>query len=513
MSGATRLGVGGLPAGGGAALAGHDAGRYAACLVARALGGTVDVGWIAELRARLQDRRVDLDALLRAVVDEATRRLDADRGTLYLVDHARGELVSRVAHLPEIAEIRLKIGEGVAGMVASTGAVVNAPRTDAVVAERIDAITGYRTRSLLAVPLVEGGVVNGVLQLLNKRVGPFDPDDERHLGAIAGQVVALLAATSLRSQLHPGHPHALAFRFNHIVGESPTMRLVYDRTDRAARTEATVLVRGESGTGKELIARAIHDNSARRDGPFVKVDCAALPETLVENELFGHERGAFTGADRPAEGKVHAAQGGTLFLDEIGELPLAVQGKLLRLFQDRSFVRVGGTRVEPANVRIVSATHRALEGAAGFRQDLYYRVRVVEIALPPLRERGHDDLDRLIDHFLFEAGRKHGRPDLRLAQAARARLHAWHWPGNVRELENRMEAAVVLAAGPAIAADDLDISAGERPFAPGGTLEEMERAYIRHVLAACGGNRSQAARTLGVARNTLARKLGEAEEG
>jgi Nif-specific regulatory protein len=476
--------------------------------VARALGGTVDVGWIAELRARLTDRRVDLDALLRAVVDEATRRLGADRGTLFLVDHARGELVSRVGHLPEIAEIRLKLGEGVAGHVASRGAVLNVPRSGGPFTDRIDAITGYRTRSLLAVPVREGDVVVGVLQLLNKD-GGFDGADERHLVAIAGGIAALLAATSLRSQLQPDHARALGFRFNHIVGESPAMRAVYDRTDRAARTDATVLVRGESGTGKELIARAIHDNSSRRDGPFVKVDCAALPENLVENELFGHERGAYTGADRPAEGKVHAAQGGTLFLDEIGELPLSVQGKLLRLFQDRSFVRVGGTKVESANVRFVSATHRALEGSPTFRQDLYYRVRVVEIALPPLRERGHDDLDRLVDHFVFELGRRHGRPGLRLSQAARARVHGWSWPGNVRELENRVEAAVVLAAGPVIEAEELEIGGGEPAFQPMGTLEEVERSYVRLVLQRCGGNRSEAARVLGIARNTLARKLGE----
>jgi len=478
----------------------------------RALGGAVDVGWIAELRARLVDRRVDLDALLRAVVDEATRRMGADRGTLYLVDHARGELVSRVAHLPEMAEIRLRVGEGVAGHVAATGAVVNAPHMgEPKQVDRIDAITGYRTRSLLAAPVFGrgGGAVIGVVQLLNKQAGAFDAPDERHLVALAAQLAELLDATSLRSQLHPASPHALAFRFNHIVGESPTMRAVYDRTDRAARTEATVLVRGESGTGKELIARAIHDNSARRDKPFVKVDCAALPESLVENELFGHVRGAYTGADRAAPGKVHAAAGGTLFLDELGELPLGVQGKLLRLFQDRDFVRVGGTQPEPADVRLVCATHRALEGAPGFRQDLYYRIRVVEIVLPPLRERGHDDLDRLIDHLLFEAARRHGRPGLTLAPAARARLHGWRWPGNVRELENRIEAAAVLAAAAVIQADELElpVEEGRAGFVPTGTLAEVERAYIQHVLDRCGGNQSEAARVLGIARNTLARRV------
>ncbi len=487
-------------------------GGYAASVAQRVLGGQVDVGWIGELQGRLRDRRVDLDALLRALVDEVTRRLDADRGTLYLVDHARGELLSHVAHLPEIAEIRLKLGEGVAGHVASSGELLNVPGSEGSFADRIDAITGYRTRSLLAAPLRDkAGVVIAVLQVLNRRTGRFTAEDEAHLAEMSSQIAELLAATSLRSQLHADAPHPLAFRYNHIVGGSPAMRQVYDRTDRAARTEATVLIRGESGTGKELIARAIHDNSARRDGPFVKVDCAALPESLVENELFGHERGAFTGADRATEGKVHAAAGGTLFLDEIGELPLPVQGKLLRLFQDRAFVRVGSTRTEAANVRIVSATHRALEGSPQFRQDLYYRVRVVEINLPPLRERGHDDLDRLVDHFLFEACRRHGRT-LRLTPAARARLHGWRWPGNVRELENRVEAAVVLALGPEVLADEIELPVvTEEVFKPMGTLEEVELAYIRHVLGRCNGNRSQAAKILGIARNTLARRLGEPE--
>ena len=427
-----------------------------------------------------------------------------------LLDHARRELVSRVAHLPEIAEIRLRVGEGVAGKVAGSGRPLNVPRTDPTFLDRYDALTGYRTQSLLAVPVRDGGgALIGVLQLLNKRDGLFGDEDERHLAAVADQIAGLLAATSLRSQLHPDHPHPLGFRFNHIVGDAPLMRLVYDRTDRAARTEATVLIRGESGTGKELIARAIHDNSARRDGPFVKVDCAALPEQLVENELFGHERGAFTGADRAAEGKVHAARGGTLFLDEIGELPLAVQGKLLRLYQDRTFVRVGSTREEPADVRIVSATHRTLDGSQSFRQDLYYRVRVVEISLPPLRERGHEDIDRLTDHFVFEAGRRHRRPGLKLSAAARAKIHGWSWPGNVRELENRLEAAVVLANGSTIEAEDLELPGDNAEFVAQGTLAEVERAYVRHVLRRCGGNQSEAARVLGISRNTLARKLEE----
>ena len=478
---------------------------------------------LADLEHQIADRQVDLDDVLRRIVDEVTRRLDADRCTLYLVDHARRELISRVAHLPEIAEIRLRIGEGVAGWVAETGETLNVPRgtQDPRFTKRIDQVTGYRTTSLLAAPIVDGGVVVGVLQVLNKRGGgAFEPSDERTLAEFAERALRVLDATSLRSQLRPGVRLPLSFRFNHIVGESAAMQLVYDRTQRAARTTATVLVRGESGSGKELIARAIHHNSARHEGPFVKVDCAALPEALIENELFGHERGAFTGADRQTEGKVQAAQGGTLFLDEVGELPPQVQSKLLRLLQERTFFRVGGNQPQTADVRFVCATHRDLEGdveTGKFRKDLYYRLRVVEIFLPPLRDRGPADLDRLAEHFLFECARKHHLSEKKFTADARARLHAHRWPGNVRELEHVIESAVVMAPGDEVTADLLPIgppaaatvASGDVFSTPIRSLAEVERDYVAHVLRACGGNRSEAARRLGIGRNTLARKIGE----
>ncbi len=489
---------------------------------------------------------VDLEEVLRQVVDEVVIRLGADRGTLYLVDHVKGELVSRVAHLPELAEIRLKLGEGVAGRVARTGEVVrvdDAPR-DARVQSSIDRLTGYQTERMLAAPVRApapdgAGPVVGVLQVLNKLDGPFDAADERRLVGLAREVGELLDRTSLRSQLRPEGRLPLAFRFNHIVGESSVMRDVYERTARAARTEATVLVRGESGSGKEAIARAVHWNSPRKDGPFVKVDCAALPEALVENELFGHERGAFTGADRTVDGKVAMAEKGTLFLDEIGELPLAVQGKLLRLVQERSFLKVGGREPQAVDARLVAATHRDLEAdvqAGRFRADLYYRLRVAQIDVPPLRTRGAADLDRLIDHFLYELGRRHGRPEVTLSPGARQALHAHMWPGNVRELEHAVEGAVVMSPKPTIEREHLSLapapSAGPAPAAaamapppppaappaqgefrtPVRTLREVERAYLDHVLATCNNNRSQAARVLGIGRNTLLRKLAARDE-
>jgi Nif-specific regulatory protein len=465
---------------------------------------------------------IDIDRVLADVVDRVARRFDADRATLYLVDHAARELVSRAAHLPEISEIRLHLGEGIAGWVGQEGEAIRlgATDTDDRWTGRIDAATGYSTRSMMCVPVrSRDSVIIGVVQVLNRHAGDFSPTDLRDLERAARHLAEMLDESSLRGQLRPDADKPLSFRFNFIVGQSPAMQAVYERIERAATTEATVLLRGETGTGKELFARAIHFNSPRRGAPLVKVDCAALPESLVENELFGHERGAFTGADREAHGKVAAANGGTLFLDEIGELPLTAQGKLLRLLQDRTFVRVGGTEPRPANLRFVCATHRDLEQMVAegrFRDDLYWRLRVVEIEVPPLRRRGHLDLDRLVDHFLYEHGRRHGR-DVRLSDEARAAIHAHPWPGNVRQLEHCIESAVVLAAGPVIAADQLSLGAppGRSALPPDAfvtpprPLAEVERDYIAHVLALCNGSRTVAARRLGIGRNTLARKLKE----
>jgi Nif-specific regulatory protein len=255
----------------------------------------------------------------------------------------------------------------------------------------------------------------------------------------------------------------------------------------------------------------------------VTVDCATLPEQLIENELFGHERGAFTGADQTADGKVLAANGGTLFLDEIADIPSTSQGKLLRLLQERAYSRVGGTKAIRADVRFVSATHRDLERqveSGQLREDLYYRLCVVQIAIPPLRSRGAADLDRLIDHFLFEFKRSHSRPKLSLSDPARRALHLHVWPGNVRELRNCLEASVVLASGPVIAPIHLRFVPGTSVSqVPGSNtpldafvseiqpLKELETAYVKHVLEACDGNRSAAARVLGIGRNTLLRKL------
>jgi Nif-specific regulatory protein len=472
--------------------------------------------------APLLSREVDLDVLLEHLLDQITQAVAADRGTLYLIDPEAQELYSRAAHLPELKQIRLKLGQGIAGTVAATGEAVILPRVeeDKRFFREIDRLTGYRTRSVLAAPLTDRkGRVIGVAQVLNGRRGGFSADDLAELKRLCGEAALAIENTSLYAQVRsrdkrPSMPPR--YRYNRVVGESPAMVGVYERVQKSAATSATVLVRGESGTGKELIARAIHYNGARKDGPFIKLDCTTLPPTLIENELFGHERGAYTGADARTQGKCELADGGTLFIDEIGELPLGLQPKLLRFLQDREFERVGGSRTKTADVRVVAATHRDLEAMVGrgdFREDLYYRLKVVQIALPPLRERGDDDVLRLAEHFLEVFGKKHGK-SLTFTAAARARLTRHRWPGNIRELENCVESALVLCEGSEITAEQLSLpqSTGAPPstraaaFRP-RSLAEVEREHILATLEAAEGNRSRAAALLGIGRNTLQRKL------
>jgi DNA-binding NtrC family response regulator len=302
-----------------------------------------------------------------------------------------------------------------------------------------------------------------------------------------------------------------------IIARSPEMQRVLALVARVAPSDATVLIQGESGTGKELIAKAIHQASPRASHPFVAVNCAALPEPLLESEIFGHVKGAFTGAVAAKRGLLEEAQGGTFFLDEIGEMPPSLQVKLLRALQEREIRRVGATQPIVLNVRIVAATNRDLGQAirdGRFREDLYYRLNVVPVVLPPLRER-REDIPVLAEHFLSRASERHGRT-LRLAPAATARLLSYAWPGNVRELENAIERASILANGELVGPEDLPphiasgAGLGPAPTLPAQqNLAEVEKAHILQTLERCGWNHSRAAEALGIGRTTLWRKLKE----
>jgi len=297
-----------------------------------------------------------------------------------------------------------------------------------------------------------------------------------------------------------------------MIGDSPKMQRVIDLVARVADSQASVLIRGESGTGKEMVARLIHGNSPRKDGPFVAINCAALPETLLESELFGIERGVATGVDaRP--GKFELAKGGTIFLDEVGDIPLALQAKLLRVLQEREVEKLGGRRRIPIDVRILAATHRDLEQMiekTEFRQDLYYRLKVVEIVLPPLRDR-KEDIPKLVRFFLDKYGKREGLSDVRITQEALQKLMRYPFPGNVRELENLVEGSLALTTDPVI--DPGDLALPESASGAGGvemltdfpSLNELERRYVTRVLTYTKGNMSKAAKILGVDRKTLYR--------
>jgi DNA-binding NtrC family response regulator len=304
--------------------------------------------------------------------------------------------------------------------------------------------------------------------------------------------------------------------FRGVEARSPAMRGVLERVRRVAPMRSTVLVLGESGVGKELIARSIHFNSPRREEPFIALNCAAMPSNLIESELFGHEKGSFTGAHSRARGKFEIANRGTLFLDEVGELDPATQAKLLRVLEEREFMRIGGNQSIHVDVRVITATNANLEEMVArklFRRDLYYRLKVVTIRVPPLRER-RQDIPGLVETFLDQLSRANAVPTKTVTPEALAALQAYYWPGNVRELKNLLESVLVSDTRPEIHPDDLPGSVHRRQsssenldLVPGMTLEEMERELIRRTLVHTGGNRTHAASLLGIGVRTLQRKI------
>jgi two-component system, NtrC family, response regulator AtoC len=396
-------------------------------------------------------------------------------------------------------------------------------------------------RSVLGVPLLFGEQVGGGLFFVTPREQWYDESDVEVGTAIAAALVLAVQHQRLAEQQQRlGAVEAKAqklerqvaslrtalgdrFGFDAIIGRAPSFIAALDDARKVASTGTTVLLTGESGTGKEVLAGAIHHASPRAEGPFVALNCAALPETLIESELFGHERGAFTGADKLKRGRFELAAGGTLFLDEIGELAPAAQAKLLRVLQERRYERVGGTTTLEADIRLIAATNRDLErgvAEARFREDLYYRLAVFRIHLPPLRERG-DDVLLLADHFVRQLGGNMGKLEPGLSREARDLLVAHSWPGNIRELQNALERALILAEGELISAGHLGIvprpSRGEAHPTPTSAdserrteapaLVDVEKQMIVEALRRANGNKSRAAAALGLSRTQLLRRV------
>jgi DNA-binding NtrC family response regulator len=355
------------------------------------------------------------------------------------------------------------------------------------------------------VPMAVDAMKRGAKEFMLK---PFDREE------VIATIDRTLRASAGRTSAPPALPSA-----SHLIGEHPKLCELRDLCVRAGRSNATVLLRGESGSGKEVAAREIHDQSSRKDAPFIAVHCGAIPESLLESELFGYEKGAFTGAVKRKPGRVELAETGTLFLDEIGDVSLPVQVKLLRMIQEREYTPLGGTEVQKADVRFVAATHRDLESmvkAGTFREDLFYRLNVVPIRIAPLRER-QSDIPMLAERFCAEAATRNAIKPPTLARDALARLEAGTWPGNVRELQSCVERLVVFADGGVIGAADVDrdeersrpLPTSESSSRLGERREEAERRAVQEALTRAAGNRTLAARLLGVSRRTLYNKLAE----
>jgi transcriptional regulator with PAS, ATPase and Fis domain len=378
--------------------------------------------------------------------------------------------------------------------------------------ERVYA-AGYR--SVLAVSLSARDQEFG-LQFWSKRVKAFTRDQVAVARRIAEHVaLAVSHQAQARAERLEARVQSLSQEldsrsgYGQVIGRSPAWTAVLRAATQVASTDTTVLLTGESGTGKEVIARYIHRASVRRAGPFVAVNCAALPEHLLESELFGYERGAFTGAQQAKPGQIERASGGVLFLDEVGEMSLSAQAKLLRVLQEREFQRLGGTRTIRANVRVIAATNRELRRAlqrGDFREDLYYRLQVFEIRLPPLRERPEDILP-LSEAFLEEIGQSFTRPPAGLTREARQALLSYRWPGNVRELRNILERAAIVCDGALIAPEHLALQPDDTSVARTTNIRVIERQLIEQMLRECRGNKSKAAKRLGLTRKELYGRL------
>jgi Nif-specific regulatory protein len=474
------------------------------------------LGLLAEASAKINST-LDLKTVLDNIAESAAKVMNAQAASVLILDKSRHKLVfvsatGERSHMIQGREFDADLG--IAGQVASTGQATVVPdvHVDGAFYEGIDAISRFRTHALMAAPMIVDGEVIGVVEVLNRIEGTFTPTDLELL-----KVFANLAATGARNaQDHDRlrQQHQLlcdeVLRGDEIIGDSKAIREVRALCERVAPSPTSVLLLGETGTGKELFAKYIHNISPRADKPFVTVHCAAFAETLLESEIFGHEKGAFTGAVSQHVGRFELADGGTIFLDEVGEIPLATQVKLLRVLQEHSFERVGGSTTITCDVRVVTATHRDLKKQierGAFRDDLFYRLNVFPITVPPLRIRT-EDIPRLAEYVTARAAERTSRRPPRIAPVALEMLTRYKWPGNVRELQNIMERAVLMCDGDTIDMGDLPAEITGRATADNqqeeqGTLRGFERAMIVKALEECDWNQSHAARTLGISRDNL----------
>ena len=481
---------------------------------------------------------LNLEKVMKSVLNILHDELRMERGTISLLDPVTKELSIEVAcglDLEEIKRGRYKIGEGITGKVVAAGEPIVVPN----VGKEPLFLNKTKSRDLskaniafLCVPIKLEDKTIGALSVdrLFKEETSFDEDLRvlTIIGSIIAQAVRIHGLVEkeketltsenirLRSELKK------KFHPINIIGESKRMVDVYSSIDLVSSTKATVLLRGESGTGKELVARAIHYHSERADKPFIKVSCAALPEALLESELFGHEKGAFTGAAGLKKGRFEMAHTGTLFLDEVGDISLSMQVKLLRVIQEKEFERVGGVETIRADIRLIAATNKDLEkevAAGHFREDLYYRLNVIPIFLPALRER-KEDLPLLVQHFLEKANKENNKQIKRVSDEAWQYIMNYSWPGNIRELENALERAVIMCQQEVIGREHfpIDLRANIKPIdvvqeATNGTqslteaVEKIECRMLTDALQRTGGNRRKAARLLGLTERMIGYKI------
>jgi len=464
------------------------------------------------------------ESLLKVIAEKATQVLESDRASIFLWDQDHHEVVAVPALGMEGGSLRIPDDRGIVGEVIQTQTtiIVNDAYADGRFNQSVDQQSGYKTNSLLCCPLKDGaGKLIGAFEVINKLGGPFNETDGEILSLLGTQAANALKQTREREELIRSHQQLSkqVTQGVQIVGESSSMEALKDTVNRLAGTDLPVLILGESGTGKEVVSQSLHYQGPRKDQPFIAVNCAALTETLLESELFGHEKGAFTDAKETREGKFELADGGTLFLDEIGDMSPGGQAKLLRVLEQKVITRVGGAQAIPIDVRVLAATNSDLAGKVAegkFREDLYYRLSVVTIDLLPLRERPEDILP-LAEHFLKQFCRQANRPTLILTMDARRRLQSHAWPGNVRELRNLMERVSFLTVGDKVQAEDLAFILSPERQASGlepsedlpldDATKQFQREFIRRAIKRVQGNVSEAARLLGVHRSNLYRKM------